>query len=97
MGAPDNPTKSSGGLWARLKAIFSRKRSSPPTISSDSLGLTLAFDDAERLEEGLHPVSWSEVESIDVFKRDLITVDLICMLFTSADGRQVELHEEMQG
>jgi hypothetical protein len=41
-------------------------------------------------------VKWSEVNGIVAFKRDLYSVDLICMGFTTAEG-SVEVNEEMEG
>ena len=38
----------------------------------------------------------SEIESIKVYKRDLVTEDLICMEFTT-ENSSYELNEEMKG
>ena len=41
---------------------------------------------------------WEEVTRIDTYKRDLFTVDMICLDFTMA-GRQMycQTHDEMEG
>ncbi len=41
--------------------------------------------------------SWSSIVEVRAFKRDLLAVDLICLLFSMADGSSVELNEEMAG
>ncbi len=38
---------------------------------------------------------WAEVTTVLVFKRDCFAVDLVCMVFGSAEG-VVEINEEMQ-
>jgi len=42
-------------------------------------------------------ISWNTVNRIVAFKRDLLTVDRICLLITTDDGRGVELDEELKG
>jgi len=41
-------------------------------------------------------VRWNSVETVLAFKRDLLTVDLICLAFGAAEGA-IEVHEEMPG
>jgi len=41
-------------------------------------------------------VTWSTINTVLAFKRDLFAVDLICLAFGTADGA-IEVHEEMQG
>jgi len=41
-------------------------------------------------------LKWSEVNGVVAYKRDCLTVDLICMGFTTPDGG-VEVNEEMDG
>ena len=40
---------------------------------------------------------WADVEEIHAFKRDLFTIDLICIAFLLGKKRVVEIHEEMVG
>ncbi|RLB51688.1 MAG: hypothetical protein DRI90_22750 [Deltaproteobacteria bacterium] len=40
---------------------------------------------------------WSQVAEVTAFKRDLWTIDLICIAFTWVDGRAHEIHEEIPG
>jgi hypothetical protein len=42
-------------------------------------------------------IAWTDVEEIHAFKRDLFTVDLICIEFRLGENRIVEIHEEMVG
>jgi hypothetical protein len=64
-------------------------------ISFDSTGFSLKSpkDPGKKLDA----ISWSKIERVTAFKRDLITTDCICLLFALADGRCVELNEEMKG
>lgn len=40
-------------------------------------------------------VEWQSVNKIVAYKVDLFAVDLICLGFTTTDGRYSEVHEEM--
>ena len=40
-------------------------------------------------------VAWRETVAVKAFKRDLYSVDLICLAFLSMDNRTVEIDEEM--
>ena len=42
-------------------------------------------------------VSWRDVVSASVFKRDFITTDLVCLGFRLRGGGYVEVNEEMEG
>lgn len=42
-------------------------------------------------------VSWTEIESAYVYKRDAFTVDVICLAFRLKDGSSFELNESMAG
>ena len=42
-------------------------------------------------------ISWRETIRIEVFKRDLFSVDLICLTFFLRDDRALEINEEMNG
>ena len=40
---------------------------------------------------------WSEINRLTVFKRDLFTVDLLCLLFEFSGDRAIEFDEDMEG
>jgi hypothetical protein len=40
---------------------------------------------------------WSEVCKINAYKRDLLTYDMICLLFELADGTGIEVGDNTQG
>ena len=40
---------------------------------------------------------WEEINSIVAFKRDLLTIDCICLLISCSTGKEIELNEEMEG
>lgn len=42
-------------------------------------------------------IAWSNIHSAKAFKRDLFTVDCICLQFTLADGKVFEVNEDMKG
>ncbi len=40
---------------------------------------------------------WSSVVRAEAYKRDLLTTDLICLSLGLADGKWVEVYEELEG
>lgn len=40
---------------------------------------------------------WSQVSAVTAFKRDLLTVDLLCIAFVLEEGTSLEANEEMDG
>jgi hypothetical protein len=42
-------------------------------------------------------IAWRDTISVEVFKRDLYTVDLICVSFHSRNEKSLEINEEMDG
>lgn len=42
-------------------------------------------------------IAWQDVVRIEVFKRDLYVVDLICVSLLLRDNKSVEINEEMEG
>lgn len=64
-----------------------------PNVAS----LVLTTDGFEwRSGQQVAKVRWDDVTRIVTFKRDLITVDLLCLHFDTALGT-VEINEELQG
>lgn len=55
--------------------------------------VTLSYKDGSVSQTRLR---WQDVNGVVAYKRDLATVDLICLGFSSPMGG-VEVHEEMQG
>ena len=42
-------------------------------------------------------VAWAKINRATAFKRDLFSVDCICLLFETADGVTLEINEDMKG
>ena len=42
-------------------------------------------------------IAWRDTVSVEAFKRDLYSVDLICITFHLRDKKTVEINEEMDG
>jgi hypothetical protein len=42
-------------------------------------------------------IAWRDTIRIEAFKRDLFTVDLICLTFVLRDDKALEVNEEMDG
>lgn len=42
-------------------------------------------------------IAWRDTVRIEVFKRDLFTIDLICLSFVLRNDRALEVNEEMEG
>ena len=48
-------------------------------------------------DKGELVIAWRDVLNIDAFKRDLYTVDLICLSVRLRDNKALEISEEMEG
>jgi len=59
-------------------------------VECDDDGLTHSF----RKKTGR--MRWDDIEKVHAFKRDLVTVDCICLAFTSRDGI-IEIAEDTEG
>jgi hypothetical protein len=77
------------GLWSRYLAW--RLRHVTRIVTRDG-GFSL-----ERHGAAAGEIDWAEIETIHAFKRDLYTVDMICLLFTMLDGSAIEVNEGMPG
>jgi hypothetical protein len=42
-------------------------------------------------------ISWNKTNRVTAFKRDLFSVDCICLLFETTDGMTFEVNEDMKG
>jgi hypothetical protein len=88
---------------ANLKRLQQKKATAVPpnpddyhhAIAFDSQGFNVT-DLRSRKKEPVAK-SWSGICLVTAFKRDLFTVDCICLHFADADGTVVELNEEMAG
>ncbi len=86
------------GWWKRQWLKLREQWSSKPQESWN-----VAFDDCEliasrltmRPEVGTSTVRWDEVTQVSVFKRDLTTIDQICVRFRRADGSAFEFTEDV--
>ncbi len=67
-------------------------------MNNSDLHIKIEYDSIvlEKDESAVISILVSEIESVKVFKRDLITEDLICMEFTTENSK-CELNEEMKG
>ena len=65
------------------------------SITFDSVG----FKCTQRKWRTEHSVAmgWDEIHTVTVFKRDLFTVDCICLFAARSDDSGIELDEEMSG
>jgi hypothetical protein len=72
----------------------------PPKQSDFALSVDAAGITVNKIRPTSGPVqsiAWSEVVRVVAFKRDLYTVDCICLAFATADGMTTEVNEEMEG
>jgi len=97
MEAEGYPTTALGRYWARVKARAQKKPVSTGLISADNHGFALDVSFVDRPTKRIADIAWSVVQSVDVYKRDLYVVDLICMAIETTEGQTVELHEGMEG
>jgi hypothetical protein len=77
----------------RLKARF--KTVPQSFIQFDETGMIVTAWHANGSESKTE-LKWNEVNGVVAYKRDYLTVDLICMGFTTPDGA-FEVNEEMDG
>ena len=48
-------------------------------------------------DDGEIVIAWCDTISIEVFKRDLFAIDLICLTFVLGNDKTLEVNEEMDG
>ena len=77
-----------------------RDLQSPPReysleITFDTAGFQLAS--LKQTDQKPIFISWNEITRITAFKRDLFTVDCICLMINTADSKELELNEDMKG
>jgi hypothetical protein len=64
-------------------------------VSIDAAGVTVISK--RPASEPACSVAWSKIVRVVAFKRDMFTVDCICLQFATADGTATEVNEEMAG
>ena len=80
----------------QIKGTHKAAFNSPFELSFDERGLRvrrLTF--LNRAEE--HSLLWREIISAKAYKRDLLTVDRVCIAFEKATGEWFEINEDMKG
>jgi len=67
-----------------------------PAVYYDDSGVGVSLDpETEPNPESIVP--WADIFTATVFKRDLLTVDLICLQLVTGQGSVLEVNEEMGG
>jgi hypothetical protein len=61
------------------------------SISAEEIQFEFISKDKAR---SLHALQWRDIQSIEVFKRDLWAYDLICLRFRSSHGEPIEIDED---
>jgi hypothetical protein len=85
-----------GRVNQRRKAYREGRRGTVYEILHDREHMTIAWLTLEN-EKGSRALTWDETISIKAFKRDLYTVDLMCLGIELKDGSGIEIDEEMSG
>ena len=65
------------------------------SIYVDPAGIGVAFDPS--IIDRVFDCPWSDINTIVAFKRDLFTVDLLCLRIEAVSGQIFEVNEEMGG
>lgn len=82
-----------------IQRIRSRREGRTRTtydLRFDDVGLTVRRLTMEN-ETGEESFRWDDVAAAKVFKRDLFSVDCICLAFQKTDGTWFEINEECKG
>lgn len=80
----------------RQKSLPLARRRSVFKILHHPNGMKLSWLTNES-EAGEKVVAWEETVKIEAFKRDLYSVDLMCLAVLCKDNTTVEIDEEMEG
>ncbi len=93
-------------LWSQrladktLDEVIKKIKSGETTdLEEEKYGIVKATENAITLEKDTQ-VLYENIISIDVYKRDLMTTDLICLSFNFIEGKEelsLEIHEHMKG
>ena len=80
--------------WERMKSVLRGRKGTDYQLLFTESGITLRWVTLEN-ETGEIFLHWRQITTLTAYKRDLLTYDLICLLFTSESGPEFELNEEM--
>src|ERR1043165_3008797 len=91
------------GLKSYLHRVVERQKSQRQdrrrtvyTIFHNANAMKVSWVGLEN-DRGEIVIAWQDVVRVQVFKRDLYVVDLICLSVLLKDNRSVEINEEMEG
>ena len=80
----------------RLKSSETSRRRPVFDIYHNVNALKLSWVGSDK-DRGEIVIAWRDTVSVEVFKRDLYSVDLICLTFHLNDKKTLEINEEMNG
>lgn len=83
-------------LAERLSSSRSVRRRPVYTIFHNANALKLSWVGSVN-DRGEIVIAWRDTVSIEAFKRDLYSVDLICLTFHLRNKKAIEINEEMDG
>jgi hypothetical protein len=83
-------------LWRRILVALGKVPWRTHVLTHDIEGLICTTTNYNE-ESTSTEVAWADVCRAVVFKKDLLTVDLICMSVEVSDGHSVLVHERMDG
>jgi hypothetical protein len=83
------------GLYSKLTRFFASHERPAHTITFDSTGFTV--HDGDKSDTPVATLRWSDVQKVELFKRDILVVDRICAAFYTTEATVFELNEEMAG
>jgi len=79
----------------RIKSLREGRTNTEYAIETSASGVCLAWRTMEN-ETGEENLDWSEIEEVETYKVDLITVDCICVSLVRGESQMV-LTEDMNG
>ena len=79
----------------RIRSISEGRRDTIYQLAWDQSGATVSWLTMEN-ETGELSFTWNSVSAVDTFKRDLFTIDCICLAFETPSG-WIEANEDMKG
>ena len=83
-------------IYERYKSQREGRTRTVFTVNHDMNGVAISSLTTENATRDT-TFLWRDVLRIDAFKRDLYTVDVICLAFVLSDDTEVEIDEDMKG
>lgn len=83
--------------WLREAWVRWTARHGVRTLAASPQGVTLRMSYGLSRPDDAELLPWSEIRRLSVYKRDLLTHDLICLAVELQDGRALDLHEQEEG